>query len=143
MIIPDTNLLVYAYDSECPQHNRALKWWEECLSGSEPVGIPWVVMLAFVRLTTHPTLLENPQPIKSVRKTVQSWLEIPHVRLLSPSPSTTEHFFDMLEKAGSGGNLSTDAHIAALAFEYDACVHTNDHDFARFDSVRRFNPLSV
>lgn len=53
-------LLVYAHDLTAPAHKAARKWWEKSLSGQEPVGVPWVVVLAFVRLMTHATLSENP-----------------------------------------------------------------------------------
>ena len=59
MIVPDANLLIYAYSSTSPSHRAARRWWEDALSGHEPVGIPWIVVLAFVRLISHPTLLER------------------------------------------------------------------------------------
>lgn len=141
MIIPDTNLLVYAYDAMSPRHARARSWWEDALSGGEPVGIPWIVILAFVRLMTHPTLSENPMTVAQAREAVAAWLALPHVRLLTTTPASFEHFFDLLSAAGTGGNLSTDAMIAALSVEHGGCVHTNDRDFARFHGVVWRNPL--
>ena len=40
MIIPDVNVLVYAYNSDAPHHQRAKGWWEECVRGSQAVAIP-------------------------------------------------------------------------------------------------------
>ena len=60
MIVPDANLLIYAYDTTSPHHAKARTWWEERLSGDEPVGIPWVVVLAFTRLLTHPAVCAAP-----------------------------------------------------------------------------------
>lgn len=142
MIVPDVNLLVYAYDETAPLHRRARLWWEEVLSGDESVGIPWIVVPAFVRLMTHPTLTENPMTIEQVREAVESWLEVDHAQLLSPSADSIERFFALLEQAGMGGNLSTDAMIGALAQEYGGCVYSNDRDFDRFQAVERRNPLS-
>lgn len=142
MIVPDANLLVYAYDETAPCHGTAREWWEEVLSGIEPVGIPWIVVLAFVRLMTHPTLADNPMTVEQAGAAVTSWLELDHVRLLSPTPSTIFRFLDLLAGAGMGGNLSTDAMIAALADEYGGCVHSNDRDFARFAGVAWKNPLA-
>jgi len=141
MIVPDVNLLIYAYDKNAPDHSKARTWWEETLSGSEVVGIPWIVVLAFVRLMTHPTLSTNPMTIQQSREAVLSWCEIKHVRLLSPSPSTIELFFRLLAQAETGGNLSTDAMIAALASEYGGCVYSNDRDFSRFGEIVWRNPL--
>ncbi len=142
MIIPDVNLLIYAYDETVPLHTQAREWWEAALSGSEPVGIPWIVVLAFVRLMTHPTLAQNPMTVTQARTATMSWLELDHVRLLSPSPTTIIRFFDLLQGAGTGGNLSTNAMIAALASEYGGCVYSSDRDFGRFSNLVWHNPLT-
>lgn len=142
MIVPDANLLIYAYDSRSPHHDVARKWWEACLCSTAPVGIPWVVVLAFVRLMTHPTINENPMDVNQAREAVESWLDVEVVSLLSPTRRTTKNFFDLLVGAGSGGNLSTDAMIAALAIEHGGIVYSNDRDFARFTELRWRNPLA-
>jgi len=141
VIVPDTNLLVYAYDALSPRHARARSCWEEALSGWEPVGIPWIVILAFVRLMTHPTLSENPMTVAQAREAVAAWLALPHVRLLTTTPASLDIFFNLLTAAGTGGNLSTDAMIAALAVEHGGCVYSNDRDFARFPGLAWRNPL--
>jgi hypothetical protein len=141
VIIPDANLLVYAYDSTSPAHRAARAWWEQVLSGSEPVGIPWVVVLAFTRLMTHPTLSHNPMTVKQARAAVASWLECDHVRTLAPDEPILQQFFDLLEAAEAGGNLTTDALIAATASAHGGCVYSNDRDLDRFPHLAWRNPL--
>lgn len=141
MIVPDANLLIYAYDSTAPAHRKARAWWESVLSGSEPIGVPWVVVLAFVRLMTHPTLSDNPMTVAEARERVEEWLGCPHVRLLSPEVTTFSRFFGLLTAAGIGGNLCTDALIASLAEEHGGKVYSNDTDFARFPGIASKNPL--
>ena len=141
MIIPDANLLIYAYDSSAPAHRGARVWWEDALSGNEPVGIPWIVVLAFVRLITHPTLMEQPLTVRDAEAAVRQWLSCDHVQLLVPRETTLERFFSLLDEAGVGGNLTTDALIAAHAQDYGATVHSTDRDFDRFTEVRWLNPL--
>lgn len=141
MIIPDANLLIYAYDSSFPQHPKARGWWERVMNGTEPIGLPWVAVLAFVRLVTHPTIAANPRPVEEVRAIVESWLAAPHVRLLPHSAGLATRFFDALSQAGGGGNLTTDALIAAQAMEFGGRVFTNDRDFARFPGLVTVNPL--
>ncbi len=141
MIVPDVNLLLYAYDSSFAQHTKAASWWERVMNESEPVGLPWVVVLAFVRLTTHPTIAANPRSVGEVRAIVESWLAVPHVRLLPHSAGLATRFFDALAQAGGAGNLTTDALIAAQAIEAGARVFTNDRDFARFPGLVTVNPL--
>jgi len=141
MIVPDANLLIYAYDETAPSHSAARVWWEDALSGAEAVGVPWVVVLAFVRLMTHPALAANPMTVEQARAAVLDWLAVDHVRLLSPSATTISVFFELLAGAGMAGNLSTDAMIAALASEYGGCVYSNDRDFGRFPHVVWRDPL--
>lgn len=142
MIIPDANLLIYAYDSTSPSHHKAKAWWELNLNGIDPIGIPWVVVLAFVRLMTHPTVAANPLTVIQARQYVEQWFAAPTIRLLYPSENTLSKFFDLLEEAELGGNLSTDALIAAHALENSAIIHTNDIDFSRFSGVKCENPIS-
>jgi toxin-antitoxin system PIN domain toxin len=142
MIIPDANLLIYAHDEAAPHHARARRWWESALTGTEPVGLVWVVVLAFTRLLTHPHLSKSPLSVAEVREMVDQWMDRPQVRLLGLSENALTRFFDLLETAGGGGNLSTDALIALHAREHSATVYTNDRDFDRFPGVKRVNPLA-
>lgn len=142
MIIPDANILIYAHDEACPWHKSAHAWWVGALSGPEPVGLAWVVVLAVTRLLTHPTLCENPLSPAQVRGLVEDWLSYPHVRLIHVSDNALGRFFDLLEEAGTGGNLSTDALIALHALEHSAVVISQDRDFDRFAGVKRINPLA-
>jgi len=142
MIIPDANLLIYAHDEASPGHAKARSWWEAVLSGRDPVGIAWVVVLAVTRLLTHPSVCENPLSPAQVRRIVEHWLSFPHVRIIHLSENALGRFFDLLEEAGTGGNLSTDALIALHALEHSATIASNDRDFDRFSGVKRINPLA-
>lgn len=122
MIVPDANLLIYAYDSTAPAHLQARAWWESVLSNPEPVGLPWVVVLVFVRLMSHPILSENPMTPDQARACVSAWLSYDHVRLLSVGPATLQRFFDLLQAVGTAGNLCTDALIPATAGEHGSTV---------------------
>lgn len=141
MIIPDANLLIYAHDSSCPQHPKAKNCWETILSNEEPVGIPWVVVLAFTRIMTHPQICTTPLDSESVREIVNQWLDCPQVRIIQISERAVSVFFDLLNDAGMGGNLSTNALIAAHAREHSARIYSNDRDFERFSGIKWTNPL--
>ena len=141
MILPDANLLIFAHDSSAPQHATAKAWWESVLSGTEPVGIPWVVVLAFTRLMTHPQICRDPLSVEQVRGIVEKWVACRPVRVIQLSDEALPAFFDLLEAAGMGGNLSTDALIALHAREHSATVYSNDRDFDRFPGIRWINPL--
>ena len=141
MTVPDANLLLYAYDSESPFHSAASRWWAALLSGVEPVGLCPVVVFAFLRLSTHAKVFDRPMTVSEASQRVASWLARPNVRLLVAGPGHVESVCRLLTKAGTAGNLVTDAQIAALALEYGATVHSADADFARLTGVSWENPL--
>jgi toxin-antitoxin system PIN domain toxin len=141
MIIPDLNLLVYAHNAADSRHVEARSWWEDCLNGHEPVGLAWGTMLGFVRLTTHRQVLVTPLPVERALAIVEEWMEQPNVRILVPGREHARHCFGFLRKLGVAGNLTSDAHLAALAVEYQAELQSTDADFGRFPGLRWRNPL--
>jgi toxin-antitoxin system PIN domain toxin len=141
MIIPDANLILYAYDSKSPFHGEAARWWSGLLSGQEPVGLCPVVVFAFLRLSTHGRVYDSPLTAAEAKAHIFSWLARANVRLLVSRSDHVETVCGLLERAGTAGNLVTDAQIAALALEYGATVHTADTDFGRFPPVAWVNPL--
>lgn len=141
MIIPDINLLLYAYNSGAIDHAPARRWWEDLLSSEERVGLAWIVILGFVRLSTTRGVLHTPVSPADALARVQSWLEQPGVSILNPGPRHLTELRTAL--AGTaGGPLTTDAHLAALAIEHQAELHSNDDDFSRFQGLRWRNPLA-
>src|ERR1044071_4163238 len=129
MIIPDINLLLYAYDSDSAVHSKAAGWWQRCLSGDEPVGLAQVVAFGFVRIATNRRVFRNPMtPIEAVEH-VRSWQEQPVVHVLEAETGHLAHVLKLLETLGTAGNLVSYAQLAALALEHDAVLHTSDADF--------------
>lgn len=141
MKLPDVNLLVYAYNSSAPEHARARRWWEDLLNGNGAVGLPWAVACGFVRLMTHPAVLDRPVSPKVALKHVRTWLDQPMVEVLEPGPRHLEILERLFVAAGAAGNLTTDAHLAAIAIEHQCELHSNDRDFGRFPGLRWRNPL--
>jgi hypothetical protein len=142
MIIPDINVILHAYNAESPVHARARAWWETVLSEPSPVGVPWAVALGFVRIATHTRVLANPLPVDVACAHVESWLEQPQVSLLHAGERHATIVFGLLRNLGSAGDLTTDAHLAALAIEHQAELQSTDADFARFPGLRYRNPVA-
>ena len=142
MIVPDVNLLIYAYDSSSVHHARAAEWWKGCMTRKEEVGLATVVLFGFVRISTHPGIFQNPLTIVEATRRVESWLARPQVRILDPSPHHVAEVLVLLEKSGAAGKLTTDAQIAALTQQEKAILHSNDTDFLRFPGLRWHNPLT-
>jgi toxin-antitoxin system PIN domain toxin len=142
MIVPDVNLLVHAYNVTSAVHGPARRWWEDLMNGSDAVGLAWVVAVGFLRLTTHRQVLERPLGVDVACRHVRVWLDQPPVSVLHPGPRHADLLFQLLEGLGTAGNLTTDAHLAALAIEHQAELHSTDVDFHRFSGLRWTNPLT-
>jgi hypothetical protein len=143
VIVPDTNVLIYAHNNRSEHHQVARRWWRDCLVGDELIGLPWVVTTGFVRVTTNPRITGDPLTPEQAVDFVIEWLEALNVVPIEPGPNHLTHLRRNLVAAGAGGNLVPDAHIAALAMEYDAEVHSHDSDFGRFPGVRWHDPIAA
>jgi toxin-antitoxin system PIN domain toxin len=135
-------LLVYAYNEAAPWHEPARAWWEATLSDESAVGLPWATVLGFVRLLTHPRVLQSPVPPEAALDRVEQWLELPSVRILEPGPRHLAIVRDLVHATGVAGSLTTDTHLAALAIEHQCELCSNDADFTRFPGLRWTNPLA-
>lgn len=142
MIIVDVNLLVYAHNRAAPLHQRARQWWEGVITRQQPVGLAWAVAFGFVRLVTHPAVLQTPLAPLDAMTRVRGWLDQPEVRIIEPGPRHLEIVEELFRATGVGGSLTTDTHLAAIAIEHQAELHSNDSDFGRFPGLRWVNPLS-
>lgn len=143
MIIVDVNVLIFAYNADAPQHDKARGWLEQALSGSEPIGLPWAVVHGFLRITTNTPAIKPPFPMTDAVAIVEEWFSSPTVTLIEPGPRYWPIFRQLLADAKVEGTLVSDAHIAALAIEHDATVCTTDRDFRGFTGVRVINSLAA
>jgi hypothetical protein len=143
MIVPDINLLVYAYNADAPHHARARLWWEESLSGTQTVGLSWVVCLGFLRLMTNRRVLRHPWEAGKILAAVRSWLDRPQVQLLHPGVRHMDILDGFARQGLLSSDLATDAHLAALAIEHQAVLCSNDADFERYPGLKRSNPVKA
>lgn len=141
MILPDVNLLLYAYDENSPHHEQSKSWWDDALSGSQPVCLCWPVVTAFIRLATNRRVYLRPFSILDAISRVESWFAQPCVRLIYPTPTHWRTLRTLLEQAQANANLVTDAHLAALAIEHGCELCSTDADFSRFPRLKWRNPL--
>jgi toxin-antitoxin system PIN domain toxin len=141
MIVVDANLLIHAVNADSPFHQKAKAWLESAISGPETVGLPWLVLLAFLRLTTRTGLFQKPLAVETAFDLIDAWLQQPSVTVPEPTARHLRTLRDLVLPLGTGGNLTSDAHLAALAIEHGAEVCSTDNDFARFRGLRWRNPL--
>ena len=141
MILPDANLLLYAYHTRSAQHQASKAWLEDALSGSDMVRFTWVTLWAFLRISTHARVFEAPLSIGEAAAAVASWLERPNAGVIEPGDRHWSIFRQLVEKAQCTGPLVTDAALASIAIEHGATLHTTDRDFSRFPGLAWRNPL--
>jgi toxin-antitoxin system PIN domain toxin len=140
--LPDVNLFLYAYDLSSPRNEAALNWLEETLSGSETVALAWPALLGFIRIATNPAIFEQALVPEQALDLVESWLDQPPVTIVHPTRRHAAVLRDLLTPLGTAGNLTSDAHLAALAIEHGATLCSCDNDFARFAGLQWLDPLA-
>ena len=143
MILVDANLLIYAVDRDSAHHARAKRWLEAALSGAEWVGLPWIAVLAFLRIATHAGVMRKPLAAEDAIDYVDGWLRQPFVKPIGPGEQHWPILRNLLQASGAAGNLTSDAHLAALAIEHGCTIASTDNDFRRFAGVTHLNPLKL
>ena len=136
MNLVDANVLIYAVNADEPRHEGARRWLDHELTQGGGIAFSWIVLLAFLRLTTHPSVFPRPLPAQEAIDIVRGWLECPNAVVTQETPRHLDVLASLLEGSGTGGNLTSDTHLAAIAIEHRAVVRTYDPDFGRFAGVR-------
>jgi toxin-antitoxin system PIN domain toxin len=142
MKIVDINLLIYAINRDTPHHRAAKEWLEKAMSGSEPVGFAWIVILGFLRIVTSARIMPNPLPPETALELMEEWLAHPNARIVLPTQRHWTILKELLLPLGTAANLTSDAHLAALAIEHGAYLYSTDNDFSRFSKLRWASPLA-
>ncbi len=141
MKIVDINLLIYAINKDTPHHSKARKWLERCLSSDEPFGFAWIVILGFLRIVTNGRIMPTPLAPDVALDIVDGWLQQPPSLTIVPSQQHWSIFKEIIMPLGTAANLTSDAHLAALAIGHGARLYSTDNDFSRFKSLRWKNPI--
>jgi uncharacterized protein len=140
--LPDVNVLVYAANESTSQHASALAWVEDTLSGTETVAFAWPVLTGFVRVVTNRRVLQRPWDAEHALAVVDGWLAQPAATVVHPTDRHLAVLRDLLVPLGTAGNLTSDAHLAALAIEHGATLCSADVDFSRFPGLSWVDPLN-
>ncbi len=140
MKVVDANVLLHAINRSSPDHVVAKTWLDDALSGGTTVGLAWPALLAVVRLATRPGLFESHLSVEEVTGVVRGWLAAPSAVVVHPGERHLDLLTELLQAAGTAGNLTNDAHLAALALEHHGEVVTFDADFDRFPGLTWTRP---
>ena len=142
LILPDLNLLLYAYNSHVAQHKLARDWWESCVNSDELIALPHEVLFGFVRIATNPRLGDAAISLGKAGSVVEGWVGLPQARVITPTAGHFSRVMGLMTQAMARGTVLSDAVLAAYAIEHRACLCTNDTDFARFPGLNWTNPLT-
>lgn len=134
MKLVDLNVLLYAAHEDDVRHEPARRWLRKALA-RDTLVIPWMVMVGFVRLTTHPTLRPSPASVDAALDLLELWSGRPNVRTINPGPHHLERLRALSQHASARGNMINDVHLAAMAQEHRATVVSYDGDFGRFPGI--------
>jgi toxin-antitoxin system PIN domain toxin len=141
MIIPDVNLLLYGANRQSPFHSASRTWWQGALQGTSQIGLCEPVIFGYVRVSTHPKIFAHPLSPEEAFSHVENWMGFSTVQWLIPDDSHLARVKALLLKASAGGDLVTDAQIAAYGQQYNGTICSADLDFSRF-RVKWLNPLA-
>jgi predicted nucleic acid-binding protein len=112
------------------------------MSGDEPIGLTYPVIFAFVRIGTSARAFERPMSLAQATMHISAWIQRQMTRVLQPDAGHAQQVLELLASAASaGGNLVTDAQIAAVAIAYQGSVHTADRNFMPFKNLSSYYPL--
>jgi len=139
--IVDVSLLLYAYNIDAPQHTAAKKWLSKLFDSAEVVGLSWITIWAFIRISTNSRIWPKPKAASEAFDNVRNWLSRPGVVVVHPGPRHAEILERLVTEYRAAGPMVSDAALAAFAFEYGATLASSDRDFQRFSGLRLINPL--
>ncbi|MDQ3759736.1 MAG: type II toxin-antitoxin system VapC family toxin [Actinomycetota bacterium] len=140
MVIVDANVLLYAVDRASLRHEESRNWLDRSLGGVEAVGLAWLALLAFVRVGTNAAIFPSPMSVEEALAQVEAWTHAPSGLVVEPTARHVGILGGLLLESGTAGNLTNDAHLAALALEHGAEIVSYDRDFARFEGVKHRLP---
>ena len=134
--LPDINVLINSINTASAHRQPAGQWLEQAFNSETGVGFAWLALIGFVRLSTQPAVLPTPLTVVQALGLMDEWLAHPRAKIIHPTTRHADILARLLLGAGTAGNLTIDAHLAALAIEHGATVGTFDRDFKRFPGVK-------
>ena len=136
MILPDVNVLIYAFRKDVPQHALCRAWLDSVVAGDARFGIsplawaPW--------FASPPTRAPTERRARSRTRSgfCDDILGQPHCQVVEPGERHWDIFKRLCIETDTRGPRVTDAWFAALAIEWGCEWITLDRDYARFPGLK-------
>jgi hypothetical protein len=141
VILPDVNVLVYAYREDAPGHEAFRRWLEDVINSPSPYGMADLVVSGFLRVVTHARIFDPPSPLENALTFATEIRGQPNCVPIQPGERHWSIFDGLCRAAGARGNLIPDAYLAALAIESGSTWITTDRDYSRFHGLKWRHPL--
>jgi uncharacterized protein len=141
VILADVNVLIYAFRSDSPGHERFRAWLESVVNGLEVYAISPQILCSVIRIVTHPGIYRYPSSLEDAFAFTRVLLEQPHATLVLPQENHWTIFESLCRESAASGNIIQDAWLAALAIESGCEWITVDKDYARFKGLRWRTPF--
>lgn len=141
MLMPDVNVLIYAFDRTAPGHSAYRAWLQDLINSNQTFAMSSLVLSGFIRIVTHPRILNIPATLDIALSFTERILSSPFCIIVSPGPRHWGLFTQLCREGNARGSLVTDAYLAALAIETGCEWITTDRDFSRFPGLKWRHPL--
>ena len=140
MILPDVNILIYAFRKDTPEHAVCNPWLTGILAGEAAFGISPLAMSGMIRITTNGRIFRTPSAHEEAFRFCDYLRSQPNCRLVEPGERHWEIFRRLCLDTDTRGPRVTDAWFAALAIEWGCEWVTFDRDYARFPGLKWRTP---
>jgi len=141
MILPDVNVLIYAFRRDSARHAEYRAWLQAVVDGPNAYGVSAQVLAGMVRICTHPTIFRQTSSLAETLAFCEALLEPTHSTLIQPGDRHWSIFTDLCESSDVSGNLVHDAWFAALAIEHGCQWISTDADYGRFRGLHWQRPF--
>ena len=141
MTLLDVNVLLYAYNADASEHVAARTWLGGLFASREWVGLTWLTLWAFLRISTNPRIFPQPLSVREAFEIMRGWLALPSVVVIQPGARHASLLERLAVENKAGGPLMMDAALAAMALEHGAVLASTDRDFSRFPNIQWVNPI--
>jgi len=139
----DTNILVYATHTASPFHDRARALVEHLVAGPGLAYILWPAVLGYLRIVTHPNILDSPLSSSEAMSNVEALIAPSHVRVAGEGGDFWASFRMVAADVKPRGNLVPDAHLVALMREHGvSTIWSHDRDLRKFRGIAVKDPFS-
>jgi uncharacterized protein len=136
MILPDVNVLIYAFRKDVPQHAACRAWLVDLVTSHTRFGLSPLALAAVIRITTNPRAYRTPSAVEEAFSFCENLLGQPHCTVVEPGERHWEIFKRLCIETDTRAARVTDAWFAALAIEWGCEWITLDRDYARFPGLK-------